>query len=185
MPREKIQTKRHFGICGKEHKAFMKESLLFSHRGEGSHWRNEVFIVHARNGWNDNRKSPIKCYCKSEEIRAVVLAMEKNEDVGEDPYVNSLKGKPRKGSCGGKNGIQFYKHSTGVTSNWIHVVRTQHKSSWRSLGLTTETGLVTQRSLKPEKGLKEHQHLRKREMRILRRPGMLYQTYKSKKSRQN
>ena len=56
-----------------------------------SHWRNEVIIVHARNGWNDNRKSP-KCYCKSSEIRAVVLEMEKNEDDREDPYEPNDKG---------------------------------------------------------------------------------------------
>lgn len=134
MPRRKDSDKNDILVfVGKSTKHSWKKVYYLVTEVKGSHWRNEVFIVHARNGWNDNRKSPIKCYCKSEEIRAVVLAMEKNEDVGEDPYVNSLKGKPRKGSCGGKKWIQFYKHSTGVTSNWIHVVRTQHKSSWRSL----------------------------------------------------
>lgn len=59
---------------------------------KGSHWRNEVIIVHARNGWNGNRKSSKKCYCKSEEIWAVVLEMEKNEDVREDPYKPNDKG---------------------------------------------------------------------------------------------
>lgn len=108
MPRRKDSDKNAILVfVGKSTKHSWKKVYYLVTEVKESHWRNEVFIAHARNGWNDNRKSPIKCYCKSEEIRAVVLAMEKNEDVGEDPYVNSLKGKPRKGSCGGKNEFSF------------------------------------------------------------------------------
>lgn len=68
--------------------------------------------------------------------------MEKNEDVREDPYepkwqglyVNSLKGKPRKGSCGGKNEFSFI--NTALEWHWIEYM-------WSELSIKAAKEVLT------------------------------------------